>query len=102
MRSMGFEPRQSEINQLISKMMENEVARNVSSDQFSLEELLYILEDKLTSNDANNEIHSAFELFDIKKKGYIDFAGMLLFHGFSRFYNFLRNTSNITTNILSI
>lgn len=68
MRAMGFEPRQSEINQLIKKIQQNEVARSVSSDSFSLEELLYVLEDKLAS-DASNEIHSAFELFDTKKKG---------------------------------
>jgi len=76
MRAIGFEPRQSEINQLILKMQENEPARQVSSDSFSLDELCYILEDKMASNDSNSEIHSAFELFDIKKKGYIDFADL--------------------------
>jgi centrin-2/centrin-1 len=34
LRSMGFEPRQSEVNQLIKKMQENGVARSVSSGWF--------------------------------------------------------------------
>lgn len=30
----------------------------------------------MESTDVSNEIHSAFELFDIKKKGYIEFADL--------------------------
>lgn len=69
---MGFEPRQSEIDQLILKMQANKLARQRSSDSFSLEELLEVLEDKLASNDTGNEVQSAFDLFDVDKKGHIN------------------------------
>ncbi|KAI6241726.1 hypothetical protein M3Y99_00335400 [Aphelenchoides fujianensis] len=76
MRAMGFEPRQKDVDDLIKKMQKNEPARSVSSDSFTLEELLHVLEDKMTTGEQDKEIRSAFELFDIKNKGYINFEDL--------------------------
>ncbi|KAI6214688.1 putative calcium-binding protein [Aphelenchoides besseyi] len=76
MRAMGFEPRQKEVDDLIKKMQDNEAARTVSSDSFTLEELFHVLEDKMTTGEQDKEIRSAFELFDVKNKGYIDFQDL--------------------------
>ncbi|KAF1570566.1 UNVERIFIED_CONTAM: Centrin-2, partial [Eudyptes robustus] len=77
MRAMGFEPRQKEIDELVKKMQENEVARQVSSDSFTLEELMYILNEKLSdADDSSREIRSAFELFDVQNKGFINFTDL--------------------------
>ncbi|CAD5216783.1 unnamed protein product [Bursaphelenchus okinawaensis] len=77
MRAMGFEPRQKEIDGLIKKMGENEVARGVSSDSFTLGELIHILDDKLSDgDDSSREIRSAFELFDVQNKGFINFTDL--------------------------
>jgi len=74
-------------------MTDNEAARSVSEgklgfvylitslshynhstlDSFSVEELSYVLKDRLTTEeDTNSEVHSAFQLFDVDDKGYIN------------------------------
>lgn len=84
---MGLEPRQAEIDKLTAKMAANDAARQVSSgrraartpgpDSFTLEELRYVLEDRLDDEDCGGrEIHGAFELFDTQGKGYINFSDL--------------------------
>uniref|UniRef100_A0A915DEU8 EF-hand domain-containing protein n=1 Tax=Ditylenchus dipsaci TaxID=166011 RepID=A0A915DEU8_9BILA len=73
LRALGFEPRQQEIDELKTVISENEAARAVSQDALSFEELLYLLKDKTIADDGtNDEISSAFKLFDVEGKGYIN------------------------------
>jgi len=72
LRSLGIDCRAAEIDRLTTTMTENEAARAVSEDSFSVEELSYVLKDRLTTEeDTNSEVHGAFKLFDVDDKGYI-------------------------------
>lgn len=90
MRALGFEPRQDEVDRYVEKMQKNDAARSVNkgvqrragtitailSDSFTVEELIYVLKDKLENEDRNREIHGAFELFDVDGKGYISYEDL--------------------------
>ncbi|KAI1721435.1 EF-hand domain pair domain-containing protein [Ditylenchus destructor] len=72
LRALGFEPRQHEIEEMLSRIKANEAARAVNEDGLSMEELLYLLKDKTVEVKTSDEISSAFRLFDVEGKGYIN------------------------------
>ncbi|MCP9259450.1 Caltractin [Dirofilaria immitis] len=85
LRSLGFEPRNDEIQVLTTKIEENgkeQKKKSFTSAQFTVFILLYsdkvtfeelsdLLSEKLDERNGINEMHAAFELFDCDFKGYI-------------------------------
>ncbi|KAM3723553.1 Caltractin [Dirofilaria immitis] len=68
LRSLGFEPRNDEIQVLTTKIEEN---GKEQKDKVTFEELSDLLSEKLDERNGINEMHAAFELFDCDFKGYI-------------------------------
>jgi len=74
MRIMRLEPRQCEVDLLVKKMLSNEAARSVNQDEFSFEELVFVLEDKIRDNET--DLGSVFRLFDTGGKGFISVSDL--------------------------
>ncbi|KAF7639921.1 hypothetical protein Mgra_00000359 [Meloidogyne graminicola] len=72
MRALGLEPRQEEVNKLMSQMMEDSTARSINKEAFTAQELANLLSDRLKIDKIGDEIQTAFHLFDSDEKGFID------------------------------
>ncbi|VDN17207.1 unnamed protein product [Gongylonema pulchrum] len=71
LRSLGFEPRNDEIQALVAKIAETKEQRKETPDTVTFEELSELLSEKLDERNSVNEMRAAFELFDSESKGFI-------------------------------
>uniref|UniRef100_A0A914DVY1 EF-hand domain-containing protein n=1 Tax=Acrobeloides nanus TaxID=290746 RepID=A0A914DVY1_9BILA len=75
MRAVGFEPRQNEVDALMEKLVRSK-AREVNPENFTVEEFVALIQDRLQEDSGAKEISEAFKLFDTENKGFITMADL--------------------------